>query len=289
MITYRDVSKSFGKTQALRGASFSLGKGSVNALCGPNGAGKTTALRALAGLISFDGSLTVENADWGPYARGRDPRFLFYVPEERDFRPGITVKDLCGEILALSRGSITAPSLDEKLELLGINDSLHKKARDLSSGQKTSLYLAFALSSSAGLLVLDEPLTGLDPLVREAFISRLKEKVAADGLTVVYSSHVLEEVETAADRIVILSRGRCLFEGTIDEAKDTYMEVITDDPENPAGLPGVVSARKDRSGAQRLFALRNSYIQRPGDRVFPVTLKDIFLYLAGMDARRGRE
>jgi ABC-2 type transport system ATP-binding protein len=220
LVVLRGVSKSYGQFQALDNISFAIGAGEVFGYIGPNGAGKTTTMKILIGLVTdFQGDVQIGGRRI-PQQISEAHKLLGYLPQNVAFQEGRTVDQA---LLTFGRLSgLTATQLAVRipplLDLLSLSDVRHKKISQLSGGMAQKVGLAQALLHEPKLLVLDEPLGGLDPLSRH----QLKEIVlvlAKNGTTILFSSHILSDVQDVADRIGILSRGRLMQVGTLDELK----------------------------------------------------------------------
>ncbi len=203
VIRCEGVTKRFGATEALRGVDLVVEDGEVFGYLGPNGAGKTTTLRIIMGLTRATAG-RVELFGLDAWAR-RDElhRRVGYVPGDVSLYPRLTGQDhvdYVGHLHRIGRPA-GAGALAERLDL-----DLHKPARQLSRGNRQKLALLLALMIRPELLVLDEPSSGLDPLVQREFHALLSEHVAQGG-TVLLSSHVLSEVQRVATRIGVLSAG----------------------------------------------------------------------------------
>jgi len=207
--------KRYGAIEAVRGIELEVRRGEVFGFVGPNGAGKSTTIRCLLDLIRpTSGRLEVLGLD--PQAEGVALRArIGYVPGELRLPDRLTTRELVASIGRL-RGGLDERRRDEVVERLGID--LGRRMRDLSSGnrRKVALLLAFAVRSD--LLILDEPTSGLDPLMQHEFLGLLREARDA-GTTVFLSSHVLSEVQRAADRVAVLRAGRVVAQGTVDELR----------------------------------------------------------------------
>jgi ABC-2 type transport system ATP-binding protein len=202
MIAVEDLAKRFGRTAALDGLTFSVPAGSVCGFLGPNGAGKTTTLRILLGLARPDGG-RVET-------RGR----LGGVLDRDGFHPA---RSAVGELeLAAGRAGVPATRALQELEAVGLEAVADRRIGACSLGMRGRLALAAALLAEPDVLVLDEPATGLDPHALRALRARLRAHAAAGG-TVLLSSHVLEEVASTCDRVVVVDRGRCVAAGSLEE------------------------------------------------------------------------
>jgi len=211
-----DVTKSFGRTQALAGVTFTAGRG-VTGLLGPNGAGKTTLLRILATVLAPDrGRLRLLGHDPGtPAGRLAIRRRLGYLPQEPGFHGGMTVFDFIDYVAILKEMTDRRARHDEVrrvIELAGLVQVSGKRIRALSGGMRRRVGLAQALLGDPDLVILDEPTAGLDPEQRLRFreiVSRIGE-----GRTVLLSTHQTEDVAAVCQTVVVLHQGRCLYTGT---------------------------------------------------------------------------
>jgi ABC-2 type transport system ATP-binding protein len=207
------LTKRFGATLAVDGLSFRTEPGRVLGFLGPNGAGKTTTLRTLLGLtIPTSGSATV---DGKAYRELRDPvRVLGAVLEGPQFHPGRTGRNHL-RVLASAAG-LPASHVDEVLRLVELDGAGRRRVKGYSLGMRQRLSLAGALLGDPRGLVLDEPANGLDPQGIRWLRDFLRAR-AAEGRTVLISSHVLAEVSQTVDEVVVVSRGRLVAQGTVDE------------------------------------------------------------------------
>jgi ABC-2 type transport system ATP-binding protein len=217
------VTKKYGAVLALDRASFEIRESEIFGFIGPNGAGKTTTIKILVGLISdFSGSLSVAGFRM-PQERHELFRMIGYMPQDIAFQEWRTVDHALltfGRLSGLDKGRLSR-RIPEVLEQVGLTDSRGRKIIHLSGGMVQRLGIAQALLHQPRLLVLDEPLSGLDPGNRIQVKSLLRELSRA-GMTIFFSSHILSDVQDVADRIGILSRGRVLKIGTLDELKSHF-------------------------------------------------------------------
>jgi ABC-2 type transport system ATP-binding protein len=213
MLEVDTLTKRFGATLAVDGLSFKAEPGRVLGFLGPNGAGKTTTLRTLLGLtIPTSGSATVEGR---PYRELSDPvRVLGAVLEGPQFHPGRTGRNHL-RVLASGAG-LPAGRVDEVLRLVELDGAGGRRVKGYSLGMRQRLSLAGALLGDPRGLVLDEPANGLDPQGIRWLRDFLRAR-AAEGRTVLISSHVLSEVAQTVDEVVVVSRGRLIAQGTVDE------------------------------------------------------------------------
>src|SRR6187399_737818 len=211
VIEIQSLTKKFGSVTAVDDLSFRVEPGVVTGFLGPNGAGKTTTLRSLLGLVKpTSGSATF---DGQVYADLPDPlRTVGTALEASSFHPGRTGRDHLR--VAAAAAGIRDARVDEVLAWVGLADAGNRRAGGYSLGMRQRLGLAFALLGDPAALVLDEPINGLDPEgIR--WIRGLLQRLAAEGRTVLVSSHLLSEVQQTVDRVVILSRGRIVHEGSL--------------------------------------------------------------------------
>jgi ABC-2 type transport system ATP-binding protein len=213
MLAVDSLTKRFGATLAVDGLSFKAEPGRVLGFLGPNGAGKTTTLRTLLGLtIPTSGSATV---DGRPYRELSDPvQVLGAVLEGPQFHPGRTGRNHL-RVLASAAGLPTG-RVDEVLKLVELDGAGGRRVKGYSLGMRQRLSLAGALLGDPRGLVLDEPANGLDPQGIRWLRDFLRAR-AAEGRTVLISSHVLSEVAQTVDEVVVVSRGRLIAQGTVDE------------------------------------------------------------------------
>jgi ABC-2 type transport system ATP-binding protein len=207
--------KDYGRVHAIRGIDLDVRRGEVYGFLGPNGAGKTTTIRCILDLIRpTAGRIEVLGLD--PRRDGVAVRQrIAYVPGELRLPERQTGHQLVAAIARL-RGGIDTERRHELAERLSLD--LGRRLRDLSSGNRRKVALLLAFVSNAELLVLDEPTNGLDPLMQHEFL-RLVSEARATGTTIFLSSHVLSEVQRAADRVAVLRAGKIVALGTVEELR----------------------------------------------------------------------
>jgi len=212
-IVLSGLTKRFGRVTAVDGLSFTAARGLVTGFLGPNGAGKTTALRMLAGLVIPDaGTATIGGHRYAALAP--PGRQAGVVLEAAGFHPARTGRDHLRVYCTASGYPLRRA--DEVLEACGLSAAGRRKVRGYSLGMRQRLALATALLGDPAALVLDEPANGLDP-AGIAWLRGLLREHARSGGTVLYSSHVLAEVEQIADHVVIMNRGRLVRHGPLTE------------------------------------------------------------------------
>lgn len=216
VIETRELRKSYGRIQALKGVSLKVEKGQIYGLLGQNGAGKTTLIKILLGITQLtDGNARLLDEPAGNTAvRAR----VGYLPEDHQFpgyHSGYSLMDFYGQLYGVSRDT-RRQKIPATLELVGIAGRMHSKIKTYSKGMKQRLGIAQALLHDPDVIFLDEPTDGVDPVGRKeirALMTTLKER----GHTIFLNSHLLGEVELICDRVAILQRGELVREGTIAE------------------------------------------------------------------------
>ena len=208
-ISVRDLRKSYGALEAVRGIAFDVERGEVFGLLGPNGAGKTTTVEILEGYRDRD-SGTVEVLGSDPAEAGGDWRErIGVVLQSSAMYETLTV----AEMLALFAGYYSSPrSVDEVVELVGLSEKRDDRVRRLSGGQRRRLDLGIALVGDPELIFLDEPTTGFDPHARRQAWETLRS-LRSLGKTIVLTTHYLDEAEQVADRVAVLRKGEIVAVG----------------------------------------------------------------------------
>ncbi|MET0898207.1 MAG: ABC transporter ATP-binding protein [Mycobacterium sp.] len=214
-IEIRGLTKDFGKVRALDGLDLTVREGEVHGFLGPNGAGKSTTIRILLGLARADrGSVRLLGGD--PWQQAVElHRDIAYVPGDVTLWPTLTGGETI-DLLARMRGGIDNTRRAELIERFALDP--HKKARTYSKGNRQKVSLVSAFSSHARLLLLDEPSSGLDPLMENVFQQCVAE--ARDrGVTVLLSSHILAETEALCQRVTIIRAGKTVESGTLESMR----------------------------------------------------------------------
>ena len=229
VVTGVDVTKRWGTTQALDGASFSVGEG-VTGLLGANGAGKTTLLGLILGLHRPDvGTLDVLGHD--PWLAGSEVRAkLGYAPEHDALPPDVAAHSVLrhlAELHGLPRQEATSRASDALWEV-GLGEERFRPVGTMSTGQRQRVKLAQAIVHDPELVLLDEPTDGLDPSQREDMLGLIHHVGADLGMHVVLSSHLLEEVERVSNAVVILEAGRVVAGGRMAELTRADPELVVD-------------------------------------------------------------
>ncbi len=291
MIEVQNLTKSFSGFQALSGASLTVPAGSIYGLVGPNGAGKSTLIRHLTGIYRQDSGEAL--LDGAPIYENPDAKVrIATIPDDWYFFPQANARDM----MHFYKGIY--PKFDtERYEALKEAFSIDEKAsiRRLSKGMQKQVAFWLALCCMPDYLILDEPVDGLDPVMRRQVWSLIMNDVAARGTTVLVSSHNLRELEDVCDHVGIMNHGQVLLERSLSELQDNTLKiqlVFADyqEPVLPEGLEvlhhtavGRVNTyiiRGNSQQAQEQIAALNPLLM---DAV-PLTLEEIFIYeLGGAD------
>ncbi|HEY0789191.1 MAG TPA: ABC transporter ATP-binding protein [Thermoanaerobaculia bacterium] len=289
-----NVRKTFGATVAVDGITFSVAPGEIFGYLGPNGAGKSTTLRIVGGLVRNDeGEVRILGAS---HREARARRSIGFLPGELKLWGSMRAGDLLDRIARFrpDRPPVLRARL---LEVLGVGpDVLAKKVKFASHGTKQKIGIVAAMQHDPDLLLLDEPTLGLDPLVQEAFRRELLA-FAARGRAVLFSSHILPEVEAICGRVAILRAGKIVALETVDALRRATVRrlrvrFLENAPGDLAAVPGVTRVAVDDRSAE-LFVqgdvnplLRRLAREGVEDLVFPEPeLEDIFMtYYRGGDA-----
>ncbi len=298
-IVARDLVKSYGETEAVRGVSFQVGAGEVVGFLGPNGAGKTTTVRMVSCFLPpSSGSAEVFGID--VRTRPREVKAMLGIcPQEDNLDPDF---DVLKNLLVYARYFDIPPDVAKKraLELLdavSLGDRLKSKVDALSGGMKRRLILARALVNEPRVLILDEPTTGLDPQARHSIWTRIRA-LRDTGVTVLLTTHYMEEATQLCDRVILVDHGKILLDGApteliAQEIGHTVIEAWNHTPEFTAAaraLPGRLEEIGDRlffypedgEGAERFFDERFPDQER---QIRRATLEDVFLKRTGRALR----
>lgn len=215
VINIQGLTKSFGRTQALKGIDLAVKKGEVHGFIGPNGAGKSTTIRILLGIMrKTSGEITLLEGDpWKDAVKLH--RRLAYVPGDVTLWPDLSGGEII-DLLGRLHGGLDVARKKQLLENFQLDPT--KKSGTYSKGNRQKVALVAALSCEAELYLLDEPTSGLDPLMEAVFQEYVAELKKA-GKTVLLSSHILSEVETLCDRVSIIRQGQIIESGTLPELR----------------------------------------------------------------------
>ncbi|MEM7205372.1 MAG: ABC transporter ATP-binding protein [Planctomycetota bacterium] len=282
-VAFRDVYRHFGEHEVLRGLSFAVRRGEIHALLGRNGCGKTTALRVLLGFLSPHRGrseiLGVGSDALTPADRGR----VGYVTEGHQLYPGMRVREV------LSFEAATRPRFRLDLAERAVQRCALPRQTPvikLSRGQRAQLSLIVAVAAQPEVLVCDDPAMGLDVVMRRELLDVMIELLSERGISVLFSSHILTDVERIADRVSILHEGRLIVDAAVDDLKQRVRKRSWR-PSNgataPPSLPGLLRARRTGEGYDLTLVsdeLDDGALRQLGgvlgEPVVP-TLEDLFL------------
>ncbi|QYN34762.1 ABC transporter ATP-binding protein [Pseudonocardia sp. DSM 110487] len=266
-ITVRELSKRFGAVQAVDGLTFSVEPGAVTGFLGPNGSGKTTTLRMILGLVTpTAGEARINGL---PFAELRQPaRVVGAVLEAQGFHPARTAR---AHLLACA-AAIEVPdeAVERVLGTVGLGDAGERPVGEYSLGMRQRLALAVALLGDPHVLVLDEPGNGLDP-EGIAWLRAFLRAFAARGRAVLISSHLLAEVEQTADHLVVISRGRCVYQGSLEQLQGSRTARVLVRCADPARLADALAA----TGVLEIDTLADGWLGVAGTD--PVHVGDVAL------------
>lgn len=221
MIKLENLTKDFARVRAVDGLDLHVCKGEIFGFLGPNGAGKTTTIRLITGLLQPTfGKVYIGGIDMAEKPRHAKD-LIGYVPDHPflyDRLSGREFIEFHAQIRQM-RPAVFQPKLKELSELFSMDGWLDERIESYSQGMKQKAAMAAALIHDPAVIVLDEPLIGLDPRSARIFRDTLRRRIAA-GATVFFSSHVLPIAQQLCDRLAIISRGRLIAQGTFDELKD---------------------------------------------------------------------
>ena len=269
------LGRRYGSTWALRDCTVAIPAGHVAALVGPNGAGKTTLLNLAAGLAAPSaGDVTVLGGRPAGSPMALDG--IAFVAQDTPMYKNLSARDMLHLTRNLNR-RFDQQYAESRLGELGI--PLKRKAGKLSGGQQAQLALTLALARRPRLLVLDEPMAMLDPVARHDFMASVMMAMAADGVSVVLSSHVLAELERVADYLILMSRGRVQLAGEVDDLLASH-RVLTGpaaEADRYAERLSVVHARRGEAQAHLLVRATADEPVPPGWEAHPVGLEELAL------------
>ncbi|MBS6195020.1 MAG: ABC transporter ATP-binding protein [Clostridiales bacterium] len=212
------VTKTFGRKKVLDDLSFSVPEHSIFGFIGQNGVGKTTTMKIVLGLLKSDSGEISVNGEKVTFGQNSTNKYIGYLPDVPEFYGFMTPKEylsMCGQITGMDSGNIKAKS-NELLKLVGL-DGENKRIKGFSRGMKQRLGIAQALLNSPKLLICDEPTSALDPVGRKEILDILSS--VREHTTVVFSTHILSDVERICDRIAFLHDGKVTLSGTLEEIR----------------------------------------------------------------------
>jgi ABC-2 type transport system ATP-binding protein len=260
ILQLNNVSKSFGGVPAVKNVSFEVRPGEIVGFLGPNGAGKTTSLRMALGYVKPDsGDVKLFGGPPGESAFGR----VGFLPEERGLYKKQTAREAIAHMARLNgiKRREAFATADEMLDRYGLGEAKRKKNKDMSKGMAQKVQLLSAIAHDPEFYILDEPFSGLDPVNQQVLETMVRE-IAARGRTILFSTHVMEHAERLCDRILLMSRGGKVFDGSVSDALDHAPRRVILASEN-SGLaetvtPFVVDMERRADGALDLLLSREA-------------------------------
>ena len=295
-IEARNLAKDYGDFPAVAGISFQIRPGETFAILGANGAGKSTTMRMIACRSPLSGgNLFVDGRDVSRDER-EIRRLIGVVPQENNLDPDLNVREnllVYSRYFRLEKENAERRSA-ELLDFIRLADKAGAKVEQLSGGMKRRLIIARALLHRPKILLLDEPTTGLDPNVRQEIWEKLEELRRTENLTIVLSTHYMDEAEKLSHRLILMSRGKIVAEGVprdlirenvrhyaleIREARDLKLKNVG---------PDILAVRRGAThvyfadNTQLLTPLMDNYGERPAI-LRPSNLEDVFLQIAETD------
>ncbi|MEI4789222.1 ABC transporter ATP-binding protein [Bacillus sp. FJAT-53060] len=311
MIKVHDIKKNYEDKQILKGISFHLKKGEAFGLLGPNGAGKSTLIGIMTGLIrSTSGTVTIGGIDLNRETKHAQ-QLIGIVPQEIALYLDLTAKEnlmFWGKMYGL-KGKKLKSRVQETLELIGLEDRGKDKVKVFSGGMKRRVNIGCAILHKPKILIMDEPTVGIDPQSRNHILETV-QRLNQDGMTIVYTSHYMEEVEYLCDKIGIIDQGSLVALGTIAELSklvEEQREVILTIKNNKADIEKVckyiresyptkdfnvegqkfkISDQKPQEFISKLIqVLTDMKVEIISAEVVEPNLENVFLYLTGKKLR----
>jgi ABC-2 type transport system ATP-binding protein len=222
ILSVRELGKSFGKLEAVKGVSFSVEKGESFSLLGPNGAGKSTTINMITGLYPpTSGSIQITGVDIIKNPK-QAQKSIGVVPQEIALYETLSAREnlkFWGRMYDLS-GNALEKAVDEVLEIIGLTDRAKDKINTFSGGMKRRVNIGAAILHKPDVLIMDEPTVGIDPQSRNHILNTVKS-LNQNGMTIIYTSHYMEEVEFLCERIGIIDHGELIACGTLRELRET--------------------------------------------------------------------
>lgn len=308
VLSLNNVSKRYGDFTAVNGINLSIPRGSVYGFLGPNGAGKTTTIRMILDIIRPDeGEIQVLGASSAMQVRDR----IGYLPEEKGLYKKMKVWAIIvyfATLKGMPRRAAKTRAF-ELLEQYGLKDFANSRVESLSKGMGQKVQVLSSIAHNPELVILDEPFSGLDPVNQEV-LEQLIRDLKENGQTVIFSTHIMQHAERLCERLLLITQGKKVFDGTVDEARAIIPRRVViecaNDISTLAQLDGVLSVRElpvnsdERPGTTRQWEL---YVREQTDpqqilqycfhnRInlsrFDFTqasLHDVFMHLVGPEAR----
>ncbi|MER5946175.1 ABC transporter ATP-binding protein [Streptomyces sp. NPDC001904] len=281
-VDVRRLRKQYGDVSAVDGLDLTIRTGEVFGLLGPNGAGKSTTVEILQGNRARDGGeVTVLGAD--PGSAGRAWRARVGIVWQDESAPAeLTVRET---VRHFAHYYPKPRDPDRVIELVGLEKKANARIKALSGGQRRRLDVALGVIGDPELLLLDEPTTGFDPAARHQFWELIR-MLAAEGTTILLTTHYLQEAEALAQRLAVIASGRVVAEGAPAELRDRYGSDATVEWTEPDGTP---RSERTETPTRTIAELTRRFDgEIPGLRVGRPTLEDVYLRLTGQEQETGR-
>lgn len=293
VVEVKGLTRRFGKTLALDGIDFSASSGKVYGLVGANGAGKTTLMKHLLGLLrAHSGSVRMFGLD--PVKHPVEVlKRVGYLSEERDLPDWMSIE----ELMRYSQGYYANWDVSYENELLDtFSLDRSKKIKQLSRGMRAQVALIAAVAHKPDLLLLDEPSSGLDAVVRKDILNAVVRTISDEGRTVIFSSHLLDEVERLSDHVVMIDQGRVVFDGEMEAVAATHHYTTVRFDNNLTSKPAITGALT-LEGSGRSWSLIHTHahdelqaiVLTLGGEIIEsrnASLEEIFVARVGRDTRK---
>jgi ABC-2 type transport system ATP-binding protein len=261
LLEINSLSKSFKGKRVLDNISFSIEKGEVLCLLGPNGAGKSTTINILLGLLGRDSGTITYNGKVVSRSHLRAyKQKLGVVPQDLALYEELSAQQNARFFTSLYglRGSNLDEAVEEALQFAGLTDRRKDKVKTFSGGMKRRLNIACAIAHHPELVIMDEPTVGIDPQSRNHILDSIK-KLQADGITILYTTHYMEEVEAISSRIIIIDHGKIIAEGTKEKLKENiqsekcyHIELEEGSPVPTEGFYDVEGVKEAKSDGNKI-------------------------------------
>ena len=254
-IAVQNVTKSYGDFVAVKDLSFEVQRGEIFAMLGPNGAGKTTTIRMILDILKPDtGRIEVLGAPINDATKER----IGYLPEERGLYRNVPVLEVLvylGRLKGMSRPD-AARRAKELLELVDLGENIHSKVSELSKGMQQKVQLIATLLHKPDLVIIDEPFSGLDP-VNTRLIKDLLYEMNREGVSIVMSTHQMQQIEEMANRLLMVDKGKSVLYGDVQEVRQRFATnaVVVEGEGDWAALRGVSAVEPGENGREVLLRL----------------------------------
>jgi ABC-2 type transport system ATP-binding protein len=253
LLTIRDLAKSFGRKTVLKNFDMTLEKGKVYGLLGKNGAGKTTLIRMIMGVIPWDSGEIFYKGQKLKFGDAAYKREIGFIPEDSIFFSWMTIKELL-DFNASFYSSWNNTKAEEYLNRLSLDSKL--KIKHLSRGMKLKVGLIVALAAVPGFLILDDPTSGLDVPTRQEFMKDIIQEILEGGTTILFSSHLVHELDGIIDKLGILHNGNLIIEDEYTNVKDATKKVLLVFEEavpTPINIDGILSQKRENNRLEAVF------------------------------------